>query len=1365
MGTSNVTKRIAKHMRQYALGAAVAAALALPTTALGWDYAQVPLFWDTGVHPNVAFMIDDSRSMQYLSTNEAFSRWKGGTDPVALTSDTFYFCNNYNYTSPSTSSACNSTVYTVNEFTVQTPVYPAPASASVAVNVTTSGGYSSDCNTSSRTNGVYKAGNNICKNGHGISPNARLVYTVTSGTTIGGLANGQVVYAVQVDSDSFKVATAPGGTPITFGTITTGNYSFSGLRVGTVPKYIYQDAYFSETFSATSVSAALCDVTKAPGSPGYYIGTSNSSNFWLSSNVGPASKNVGVLVSNKSGGGGTKDSCVRWKEGNTAQQPTTAGTVCNSLASCATYPDSRDVYTPYEGGYGAYLARRLVTVKSTYNFADSLTYPNSDPDLNVFNSTLGVGSDYRVIPNLKRIEAAREAAQQIVLDNYTRMQIGLFSFTPSDNGERNVSCGNGTNPSAEKAALIGAMEGMGVADLPLSAGDGAIGLLKPETATPLAKTQAVINSYFSGGSSPIQYRCQKNYAVVMTDGDPTNDSGTLDGNAQTGYDVDAKTTGNDIGGKSYNTTEFGGIWAKQRVVTFTVGFGLENNLLKRTPLVDQVNITKSEIIGNKFKSLSHGLSTGDYVQVVSGAATGLTNGNYYYAVKVDGDTFKLASCSSTGDTGTGSTNCKQKAFDCASTGTTSASGPCLPVTGGSGTMVMSIGPGKALFSFTPQALSQSLGDVFNKINALVASASAVSTNSKQLGADTLVYQARFNTEDWSGEVAAYAVNPSTGKVNTAAAPAWTTKTKLDTVAERGTLLTWNVDSNAGAPFGTLADLGATQAAKLNGDINALNWLKGNDIATPAGFRSHSINGLMGDIINADPVFVGALNFGYQTLPASDLGSCAISGLTATGTGCTGAEIYAAYLANRKATATPMLFAGTNGGAMHVLNSTSGSEIMAYYPAGVFEGWDDINNNGVQDAGETEKKLYNLTQSTYDHRFFVDGAGTTSDAFIGSSWKAFFVGGLGAGGRSVYAIDASDASFGPSDIKWEFTNPNLGYSYGKPTIARFSNNKWYAVFPNGTDSNGDKASVFVVSLTNASDYHELTVSNGDSAASPNGMMTVAVSQDNERTAEYIYAGDMKGNIWKFYVGGGGWPSGTKLFTAKDSGGLTQSITGGLRIGKHPASLGNLVYFGTGKYFENVDKDYKVSSVPQIDSFYAILDDGTTNMTRGSLQVQTFTTTGGLRTGSTNVVDYTTKQGWYIDLTVNGAKQGERVISTPVLSGSRLIFVSIVPSGGDKCISNGTSWLNELDALDGSMLDDKVLDTDNDGDIDASDTKVTSVQLDGMASEPSILDGGDGKSEKKIMGSTSASSSIITVTEKKGATESLGGSGRMSWQQIQ
>jgi hypothetical protein len=39
----------------------------------------------------------------------------------------------------------------------------------------------------------------------------------------------------------------------------------------------------------------------------------------------------------------------------------------------------------------------------------------------------------------------------------------------------------------------------------------------------------------------------------------------------------------------------------------------------------------------------------------------------------------------------------------------------------------------------------------------------------------------------------------------------------------------------------------------------------------------------------------------------------------------------------------------------------------------------------------------------------------------------------------------------------------------------------------------------------------------------------------------------------------------------------------------------------------------------------------------------------------------------------------------------------------------------------MLDEKVLDTNNDGDIDGADTKVTSVQLEGMASEPSILSG--------------------------------------------
>ena len=149
----------------------------------------------------------------------------------------------------------------------------------------------------------------------------------------------------------------------------------------------------------------------------------------------------------------------------------------------------------------------------------------------------------------------------------------------------------------------------------------------------------------------------------------------------------------------------------------------------------------------------------------------------------------------------------------------------------------------------------------------------------------------------------------------------------------------------------------------------------------------------------------------------------------------------------------------------------------------------------------------------------------------------------------------------------------------------------------------------------------------------------------------------------------------------------------------------------------------------------------------------------------MVTFATEKGWYIDLTENGTKKGERVVSTPVLSGSRIIFVSIVPSGGDKCISNGTSWLNELNALDGNQLDDKVLDTNGDGKIDNLDTKVSSVQLDGMASEPSILQSGDGKSEKKIMGSTSATSSILTVTEKPSESPAVGGTGRMSWEQVQ
>jgi type IV pilus assembly protein PilY1 len=85
----------------------------------------------------------------------------------------------------------------------------------------------------------------------------------------------------------------------------------------------------------------------------------------------------------------------------------------------------------------------------------------------------------------------------------------------------------------------------------------AIEAIYPDTYTPLAESLYEAGIYFKGGvnppndhhsyfnpsttyASPIQYSCQKNYVIIMTDGDPTRDDGYRPGDSCTGQGTDAE---------------------------------------------------------------------------------------------------------------------------------------------------------------------------------------------------------------------------------------------------------------------------------------------------------------------------------------------------------------------------------------------------------------------------------------------------------------------------------------------------------------------------------------------------------------------------------------------------------------------------------------------------------------------------------------------------------------------------------------------------------------------------------------------------------------------------------------------------------
>jgi type IV pilus assembly protein PilY1 len=141
----------------------------------------------------------------------------------------------------------------------------------------------------------------------------------------------------------------------------------------------------------------------------------------------------------------------------------------------------------------------------------------------------------------------------------------------------------------------------------------------------------------------------------------------------------------------------------------------------------------------------------------------------------------------------------------------------------------------------------------------------------------------------------------------------------------------------------------------------------------------------------------------------------------------------------------------------------------------------------------------------------------------------------------------------------------------------------------------------------------------------------------------------------------------------------------------------------------------------------------------------------------------------------ASDGERVISFPLLRGSRIVFntmTPIPPPGTDICGKNsdGTSWLMELDALTGSRLADAIgapFDITGDGMINGDDL-VNSVAPSGKQSTvgsvgtPGVVIFAKGKSEGKYTSGSKEGQMEITLELNEDNT-AVGS--RQSWQQLQ
>lgn len=452
------------------------------------------------------------------------------------------------------------------------------------------------------------------------------------------------------------------------------------------------------------------------------------------------------------------------------------------------------------------------------------------------------------------------------------------------------------------------------------------------------------------------------------------------------------------------------------------------------------------------------------------------------------------------------------------------------------------------------------------------------------------------------------------------------------------------------------DLDSVAAGDGDASSDILDYIRGDQSnEEPSGNDYRARFSILGDIIHSNPVYVAAPDAkfilpGYSDFKTDDIAD------------------------GGQADRAARVYIGSNDGMVHAFNASTGDEVYAYIPSMIL--------------GDLES----LVADPATHKYFVDGQLAEGDADFGNSpsieWHSLLVGGLGSGGKGIFALDITNADLSSEvantgdDLKilWEIdennavdinsddVGANIGYIHGKPQIARLPeihSNSWMVVTGNGYGSTSGLAKLLMINKNGV-----ITEVAAGSATS-NGLSPIAlVDVDGDFDVDYGYAGDLQGDMWKFDFTTSP-VTAAKLF----DGVASKPITAAPDIRIHPNG-GQFVYFGTGSLLSDDD-----SSNTTTQSIYGIWD-GTVNtvILDQTLSSDTYTYDSGsyeiintIRTTSNTAIDWSTHRGWKVDLNISG----ERLVTKPIMRANRLQFITHNPATGDY----GDAWLLELNYLNG------------------------------------------------------------------------------------
>lgn len=619
----------------------------------------------------------------------------------------------------------------------------------------------------------------------------------------------------------------------------------------------------------------------------------------------------------------------------------------------------------------------------------------------------------------------------------------------------------------------------------------------------------------------------------------------------------------------------------------------------------------------------------------------------------------------------------------------------------------------------------------------------------------------------------------------------------------GTLFAWSSLSAAAQtalnknPAGTVDNQGQQRVQWMQG-VRSVEQLQP---PPPGTLRARSY--VFGDVINASPTFVGAPTVGLYPDTFQDLLYPAATMPENGGS----AQAFSAY-ATSNATRVNVVYSGANDGFMHGFQAgaytssgtyntalNNGKELMAYMPSDVL-----LN------------KAVNLADPLYKHDYLVDATPVASDLFYGNKWHTWLVGGVGSSGQEIYALDVTNpTAFAASNVVGDWDNStltHLGATTGTPIIARMHNGQWAIIFGSGRHTNNDgsvnnstTAGVYiglVNSLTGTVSYQFLDTGVG-SSASPDSLTDVtSVDLDGDGIADYLYAGDTQGNVWRFDVTGSlttNWKLSSftgapgPLFVANNAAGTAQPITTAITVlaVQTGTSTRAMVYFGTGNQTQasavkgvQYATGTSSASPSTAQTFYGIWDwnmnawnaiaNSTAQyaalsaggaFTRSNLLTQTLvpppvpTDTTHRYLSSTSVIcwkgDAATSAcpsgnqfGWLFDLPDPGTKtgqfagQGEQVIyNATFISGAIVVNTTIPPRVSAAQCNSGTQtgFTMAFNPANGGGFSQGYF-PDASGGFSGGSSTVAGVQLNGVGTPTSVQYGGKSYIVTQTVGGTAA-----------------------------